>query len=84
LRFGYGYVTISATTERTLTLMPASHRASWKALRWDAISPPELLRQYDRGLPEPKSLHVIPGADLSLLGYEGVVADLVAGFLGVV
>jgi alpha/beta superfamily hydrolase len=47
----------------------------------DTISPPELLRQYVGGLPEPKTLHVIPGADHMLLGYEQVVAERVADFL---
>jgi hypothetical protein len=45
----------------------------------DTISPPELLRQYVGALPEPKALHVIPGADHFLLGYEEDVADWVAG-----
>jgi alpha/beta superfamily hydrolase len=47
----------------------------------DTISPPELLRQYVGELSEPKTLHVVPGADHMLLGYEQVVADQVAGFL---
>jgi alpha/beta superfamily hydrolase len=47
----------------------------------DTVSPPELLRQYVGTLPEPKALHVIPGADHFLLGYEQVVADYVADFL---
>ena len=44
----------------------------------DSISPPELLRQYVGALPEPKALHVIPGADHFYLGYEQDVADRVA------
>ena len=44
----------------------------------DIISPPELLRQYVGALPEPKALHVIPGADHLYPGYEQDVADRVA------
>jgi alpha/beta superfamily hydrolase len=44
----------------------------------DTICPPELLRQYVGTLPEPKTLHVIPGTDHFLLRHEQDVADRVA------
>lgn len=47
----------------------------------DTVSPPELLRQYVGGLPEPKALYVVPDADHLLPGYEQVVADYVADFM---
>ena len=47
----------------------------------DTVSPPELLRQYVGGLPDPKTLRVIRGMDHFLLGFEQVVADHVADFL---
>jgi alpha/beta superfamily hydrolase len=47
----------------------------------DTISAPELLRRYVGSLPEPKTLHVLPDADHSLLGSEDQVSDIVTGFL---
>jgi len=47
----------------------------------DTVRPPELLRRYVGALPEPKTLHIIPGTDHFLLGYEQEMADHLAGFL---
>jgi alpha/beta superfamily hydrolase len=47
----------------------------------DTLCPLELLQQYVGALPDPKTLHVIPGADHMLLGHEQVIADYVADFV---
>jgi alpha/beta superfamily hydrolase len=47
----------------------------------DALCPPESLRPLVGGLPEPKTLRIIPDTDHFLLGCEQAVADHVAVFL---
>ncbi len=47
----------------------------------DTFGPPQFLRPYVSALPDPKNMHVIPGADHILLGHEQAVAGHVADFL---
>ena len=47
----------------------------------DSFAPPQALRRFVDRLPEPKTLHVLPGTDHFFLRREREVGDLVAGFL---
>jgi len=46
----------------------------------DAFAPPGLLRAFVERIPEPKTLHMLPGVDHFFQGREREVGDLVAGF----
>lgn len=47
----------------------------------DAFAPPEGLQSLVNRLPDPKSLHIVPGTDHFFVGQERVVGTLVSDFL---
>lgn len=48
----------------------------------DAFAPPQALRCFVEGLPPPKMLRLLPGADHFFVGHEREVGNLVVDFLG--
>jgi alpha/beta superfamily hydrolase len=74
----YAAVALPMSNAYSIDLSACRHPKCFITGELDTISPPELLRQYVGALPEPKTLHVIPGADHFLQGYEREAAELVA------
>jgi alpha/beta superfamily hydrolase len=48
----------------------------------DSVCPPDILRRFVEGLPPPKEVRILRGADHFLIGREKEVAEEVADFIG--